>query len=247
MTRKIIISLASAALLLLPSITLLAQSNWNVPDEFKNYPTFIKIPLTPMPHTEDLTLPRVLIIGDSISMYYTAEVRHLMEGKANVYRAPDNCKNTGYGLQHLDYWLGDGRWKVIHFNFGLHDFAIMQATGKEQVSQDDYDKNLRTILKELQATGAKVIWASTTPVPEGTSGRTEADAVAYNVIAKKIMDENQIPIDDLHAFVEAHMDKIERWQYPKNVHFRAEGCAELAKAVVQSIEDALATKPAQKP
>ena len=35
---------------------------------------------------DDPTLPRVLIIGDSISIGYTPRVRRLLEGKANVHR-----------------------------------------------------------------------------------------------------------------------------------------------------------------
>jgi hypothetical protein len=239
MTRKTMMTLIPLGLMLASARTLSAQSKWQVPEAMRAYPSFIKVPVFPRDLVQDPSLPRVLIIGDSISMYYTAEVRHLLAGKASVYRIPDNGQNTGYGLKNLDYWLGDGNWAVIHFNFGLHDLAIMPATGKEQISIENYKKNLRQIVKRLQATGAKLIWASTTPVPEGTRFRTEADAVAYNAVAKKIMDENQIPIDDLHALVEANKDKIGRWQYPQNVHFRAEGSVELAAQVANYIQSAL--------
>lgn len=239
MTRRITNYLAPLALVLITAGTLPAQSRWAVPEEMRALPSFIKVPVFPTDLKEDPSLPRVLIVGDSISMYYTAEVRHLLTGKANVFRIPDNGKNTGYGLKNIDYWLGDGHWAVIHFNFGLHDLAIMPATGKEQVSLEDYEKNLRQLLKPLQASRAKLIWASTTPVPEGSRARSEADAVAYNAVAKKVMDENRIPIDDLHALVVANMDKIERWQYPQNVHFRAEGCVELAAQVARYIQETL--------
>ncbi len=33
-------------------------------------------------------LPRVLLIGDSISIGYTLQVRELLKGKANVHRIP---------------------------------------------------------------------------------------------------------------------------------------------------------------
>jgi len=203
MTRRITNFIAPVALVLIAAGTLWAQSKWVIPEEMRVYPSYVKVPVFPRDLKEDPSLPRVLIIGDSISMYYTAEVRHLLTGKVNVLRIPDNGKNTGYGLKNIDYWLGDGDWAVIHFNFGLHDLAIMPATGKEQVSLEDYEKNLRQLVKTLRATGAKLIWASTTPVPEGTNARSEADAVAYNAVAKKVMDENQIPIDDLHALVES--------------------------------------------
>jgi len=239
MTHRTSNYLAAVALALITAGSLPAQSKWAVPEDMKNLPSFIKVPVFPTDLKADPSLPRVLIIGDSISMYYTAEVRHLLTGKTNVFRIPENGKSTAYGLKNIDYWLGDGHWAAIHFNFGLHDLAIMPATGKEQVSLEDYEKNLRQLLKPLQASGAKLIWASTTPVPEGTRARSEADTVAYNALAKKVMDENRIPIDDLHALVEANMDKIERWQYPQNVHFRAEGSVELAAQVAKCIQEAL--------
>src|SRR4051794_40674109 len=91
-----------------------AQSKWTVPDNMK-LSGYVKVPIFPEVK-EDPALPRVLIIGDSISMYYTPEVRSLLKGKANVYRVPDNGKSTLYGLKNIDYWLGDGNWAVIHFN-----------------------------------------------------------------------------------------------------------------------------------
>src|SRR5436309_269245 len=66
-------------------------------------------------------LPRVLLIGDSISMGYTLPVRKLLDGKANVHRIPENGGPTTTGLAQIDRWLGDGKWDVIHFNWGLHD------------------------------------------------------------------------------------------------------------------------------
>jgi acyl-CoA thioesterase-1 len=212
------------------------QSKWKVPDNMKSLSGYIKVPV--FAESKDVPgLPRVLIIGDSISMYYKPEVRRLLAGKANVYRVPDNGKSTMYGLKNMDDWLGDGNWAVIHFNFGLHDIVVMPS-GQHQVPIEDYGKNLRQLLQQLRATNAKLIWAATTPVPSGSSNRHEEDVLAYNAAAKKIMDENRIPIDDLHAFVDARPDKA-TMQWPANVHFRAEGSAVLAEEVTRHILVAL--------
>ena len=40
-------------------------------------------------------LPRVLLIGDSISIGYTLPVREALKGKANVHRPAGNCSSTG--------------------------------------------------------------------------------------------------------------------------------------------------------
>ncbi|MGH9342569.1 MAG: SGNH/GDSL hydrolase family protein, partial [Terriglobia bacterium] len=73
------------------------------------------------PVKDDPGLPRVLLIGDSISIYYTITVRNSLKGKANVHHIPVNGGNTEFALNHLDDWLGIGKWDVIHFNWGLHD------------------------------------------------------------------------------------------------------------------------------
>jgi hypothetical protein len=111
-------------------------------------------------------LPRVLLIGDSISMGYTLPVRKLLEGKANVHRIPENGGPTRNGMAKIDKWLGTGPWNVIHFNWGIHDLKFM-PDGKRQVESEDYEQNLRALVAKLKATGAKLIWATTTPIPDG--------------------------------------------------------------------------------
>ena len=187
--------------------------------------------------TDDPKLPRVLLIGDSISIGYTLPVRELLKGRANLHRIPTNGGPTITGLEKLKSWLGDGKWDVIHFNWGLHDLKFMDS-GKQQVPLADYEKNLRELVKQLKATGAKLIWCATTPVPDADMKppRKNADVIAYNAVAKKIMTENGIAIDDLYAFA---LPKLSAIQRPANVHFTDEGSKVLAKQVVASIEAAL--------
>ncbi|MBI5773061.1 MAG: SGNH/GDSL hydrolase family protein [Verrucomicrobia bacterium] len=185
-------------------------------------------------------LPRVLLIGDSISIGYTVPVRNLMKGRANVHRIPANGGPTTNGLANLKKWLGTGKWDVIHFNWGLHDLKFMND-GKHQVSLDQYEKNLRELVKQLQATGAKLVWCSTTPVPDAemTPARKNSDVIAFNAVAKKIMDANKVVVDDLYAYTLPELAKVQR---PANVHFTDEGSQYLAKQVVKSIEAALGKK-----
>ena len=74
-------------------------------------------------------LPRVLLIGDSITIGYTLEVRELLKDQANVHRIPTNGGPTTNGLKNLQVWLGDSKWDVIHFNWGLHDLKYVGADG----------------------------------------------------------------------------------------------------------------------
>jgi acyl-CoA thioesterase-1 len=196
------------------------------------------------PIEDDPNLPRVLLIGDSISMGYTLPVRKMLEGKANVHRPPMNCGDSARGLKNLNSWLGEKKWDVIHFNFGLHDLKYLDKDGKyvnppngtQVASTEVYEKNLRELVARLKKTGAKLIWASTTPVPDGTVGRVKGDEIKYNVVAEKVMKENGIPIDDLHAVVVNAATPIQR---PKNVHFTDDGYKQLAEHVTASINDAL--------
>jgi len=106
---------------------------------------------------DDPALPRVLLIGDSISIGYTPAVRAALAGKANVHRPATNCGPTIRGLAELDKWLGDGRWDVIHFNWGLHDLRVDNRVS-HQVPIDQYEKNLAELVQRLQKTGARLIW-----------------------------------------------------------------------------------------
>ena len=187
--------------------------------------------------TDDPKLPRVLLIGDSISGGYTVPVRVLLKGKANVHRIPANGGPTTKGLKNIKAWLGETKWDLIHFNWGLHDLKF-DNDGKKQVPLDEYEKNMRELVKQLKATNAKLIWCATTPVPERemNPGRKNSDVIAYNAIARKIMDENGVAIDDLYTFA---LPQLKQIQLRANVHFSPEGSAVLAKQVVASIEAAL--------
>ena len=190
-------------------------------------------------------LPRVLLIGDSISMGYTPAVRDLLKGKANVLHPPENCSSTVVGLKRLDAWLGEKKWDVIHFNFGLHDLKYIVdekgtmgtvENGKQWVPLEEYEKNLRQIVERLKKTGAKLIWCSTTSVPEGAAGRVPGDEVKYNQAAAKVMAESGVETDDLYAVAA----KAKDIQQPKNVHFTGEGYKQLAAVVVAKVEKAMA-------
>ncbi len=200
-------------------------------------PAFAKV-------VDDPDLPRVLLIGDSISIGYTAPVRRLLAGQANVHRIPTNGGPTTRGLESLEEWLGTEDWDVIHFNWGLHDLKYIDDSGalvppdqgRTQVPIDQYERNLRTLTERLRKTGATLIWRSTTPVPEGATGRNVGDAARYNEVAARIMQDFQIPIDDHYAYCLPRLSELQR---PANVHFTPEGSEKLAELTAKSIQTAL--------
>lgn len=181
--------------------------------------------------------PKVLIIGDSISIGYTPPLQQLLAGKAEVVHHEGNAAHTGNGLEKLDAWLGATRWDLIHFNFGLHDLKIMDG-GVHQIPLAQYEANLTEIVKKLKKTGARLVFATTTPVPEGKVNppRNPADVPAFNAAALRIMQRHSIPIDDLYNFALPRLAEI---QLPVNVHYTKPGYEALAGQVAKSITENL--------
>jgi acyl-CoA thioesterase-1 len=182
-------------------------------------------------------LPRVLLIGDSISIGYTLPTRKLLEGKANVHRIPANGGPTKNGIANLKKWLGDGKWDVIHFNWGIHDLKFM-PDGKRQVEAADYEANLRSLVATLKTTGAKLIWASTTPIPEGALNpqRKFGQVPEYNAIAAKVMTENGVTLNDLNAWMTPRFEELHK---PKDLHYTEAGSEHLARKVAEAITQVL--------
>jgi lysophospholipase L1-like esterase len=193
---------------------------------------FVKGVSTGWDYVEDgPKLPRVLLIGDSVSRAYTLGVRHALAGKANVHRAPENCGPTANGLKKLDVWLGSGHWDVIYFNFGIHDRATPLA---------DYEQRLGEIIVRLQKTGAKIIWASTTPVPRDDSKKqTPESIIERNVVAARVAQAHGLPVDDLFAFITPHVAETQK---PGDVHFTDRGYELLSQHVAATLAGQLPAK-----
>jgi acyl-CoA thioesterase-1 len=184
-------------------------------------------------------------------------VREELAGIANVHRPPANCGSTktALGDYGLERWLAgaNANWNVIHFNHGLHDLSYRFADdrdkndkgeyasptngGHQNVPPAEYEKNLHKIIARLKQTGATLIFATTTPVPESDAAKYVKDSeLPYNEVAKKVMAAEGVAVNDLWALVKPQQAKL---QIPRNVHFQAAGSAVMAKQVAQSIRAAL--------
>ena len=193
-------------------------------------------------------LPNVLIIGDSISLGYTKPTIALLDGVVNTQRIRANAGDTNSGLKNIKArWLSDTKWDVIHFNFGLHDLCYRNPESTEQGHRDkingtqavplaQYEKNLEALVLQLKETGAILIWASTTVVPEGEAGRVVGDDVKYNAVAEKIMKKHGIAINDLHALTVSFGGE---YSLPGDVHYNKAGSTQLAEQVAESIKQEL--------
>lgn len=198
---------------------------------------------------------RVLLLGDSISIAYTARVRSLLGEEALVVRPTlngganaENCAGTNNGKDHIETWLSleGGPFDVVHFNFGLHDLKRVDAlSGKgsndpsapNQAALGLYTEQLRSITVQLLDSGATVIFATTTPVPEGgvRPHRDPEDVRRYNAAAVSIMSELGVRVNDLYSFVLPRLAELQR---PVNVHFNAAGSEALASEVAAHLRRA---------
>lgn len=198
-------------------------------------------------------LPRVLLLGDSISMGYHNSVVDALAEIAVVVRPKDNCEGTTKGAQKINEWLAleGGNFDLIHFNFGLHDLKRVKVAGGRANSNnpDDphqadlaaYERNLREIVSHLETTGATLIFATTTPVPSGgvRPHRDPADVAKYNEVARRIMREHGVLINDLNQVAKSRLSEIQK---ATDVHFSKDGSRLLGDAVADVVHDVLSSR-----
>lgn len=208
---------------------------------------------------DDPKLPRVLSVGDSISMNYEQAARAALKGIANYHRIEDNCWSTHRGVAFMAYWLGDYtrrglHWDVICFNSGMHDMKKKTLAGDYAVPLDIYRKNLRKEIQIMKKTGATLVWCATTPVPNDCGSpryafRSKGAEKDFNRAALEVLrDYPEIRILDLAQFVN-ESSAFDMWRKGRDVHFWSKDLqAVLGKAVADAVIEALrARKTAPKP
>ncbi|MFO7535304.1 MAG: SGNH/GDSL hydrolase family protein [Kiritimatiellia bacterium] len=204
---------------------------------------------------EETGKPRVLLLGDSISIGYTIAVRKELQGKALVFRPPVNCQHTGYGLANLKKWLGTNTWDVIHFNWGIWDTHLLDARDNlaytadettapwllhQRYTPEQYAANLEKMVALMRATGARLIWASSTPIMSRKGDQFD-DIARLNAAAARVMQKEKVEVNDLYTFV---LPNVKSWQSLDQVHFNAAGNIQLGERVGAFIRRALEEKPA---
>jgi acyl-CoA thioesterase-1 len=215
-----------------------------------------KMEVGPLPDPrleDDPALPRVLVIGDSISMNYHDAAKEALTGIANYHRIEGNAFTSAHGVNNAELWLGNSHekglhWDVIQFNHGLHDIrqpydAKTEVWGEPQISIEDYQANLERLIAILRRTNATLIWASTTPVQRdilGQYARRKGAAAEYNAAALEVMKRHpEILINDLHGIIFSS-SVFDAWRETSDVHFyKPEEQKALGEAVAQAVRDAI--------
>lgn len=189
-------------------------------------------------------LPKVVLLGDSIRMGYAPIVEKELAGKAIVVSPKANGGDSSNTLKHLEEWVIREQSAIVHFNCGIHDTKKSKSTGKFQVPPDQYEANLRKIVERIRKeTKATVLFATTTPILDdrAAKGRAkaeyellEASVEQYNEIAKRVMQDLKVPVNDLHG-LSADADLRTQLISGDGVHFTTPGRERLGKAVAQFI------------
>ncbi|WP_405603974.1 hypothetical protein [Polaribacter sp. Asnod1-A03] len=203
------------------------------------------------------SLPKVFIYGDSVSIGYTEYVRASLKDKACVYRLHTNGQSSNEFISRMEElrkrmfqpYLKEGwdfEWDAIHFNVGLHDLKYLankkldKKNGVQVSTLKLYEENLHKIINYLKTNypKAKLIFATTTPVPEGADGRFSGDSVKYNKVALNVIKQYpEVIVNDLFTFSVPVLKK--HGVKEGDVHYKAEGSRlqgiEVAKKIATSI------------
>ena len=190
--------------------------------------------------------PKILIIGDSISIGYTPFVQEKFGESAIVVHNPGNAQHTGTGLDKIEEWIGEEDWDIIQFNWGLWDLCYRHPDSKEYGNRDkingtltysleEYQANLDALVTKIQKlSDAKLIFVSTTYVPENEAGRFKKDPKKYNQVTKKIMKEHGVLINDLYKpSISIHKSN---GLGDNDVHYTPEGYKQLAEIIYEFLE-----------
>ena len=211
----------------------------------KTYLVFIILTFTLLTACTE-TKPKILIIGDSISIGYTPFVKEHFGDRAMVSHNPGNAQHTGTGLKKIQQWIEGKEWDIIQFNWGLWDLCYRHSDSKVQGNRDkvngqltysaeDYAANLDSIVSTLKKkTKAKLIFVTTSYVPENEAGRFQSDAIKYNNVAKLIMEKHSIIVNDIYE--QSKQIHKESGKGSDDVHYTKEGYQKLGKLVSDFLE-----------
>ena len=183
-------------------------------------------------------LPRLRVIGDSLSVHYGPHLKTYLAGGVE-WLGRDGAEAA---LSDLDApaganWgdssmvlsaLGKARppqatgATLTLLNCGLHDIKRNRTTGELQVPLALYRENLERIAALFARTKTRWVWVNSTPVDDDRHQgmmkdflRYDRDCIAYNAAARQIMQGRGVPIVDLYGFTKNLGGDL----YSDHVHF----------------------------
>lgn len=202
---------------------------------------------------EDPRLPRILIIGDSISGHYLYEVRELMRGKANIIGESSMSNGTWAGMaphfyrsdsaskgDNLKNFLAErGPFDIVHFNNGIHNFASAKPG-----DENPYAEQLRSVVATIRESGAVCLFANST----GTVGDNMiprfpnylSNCRRFNAAAEAGMKELKVPVTDIYGLMQPRIEELISTDL---IHPKREAKPLMAALIAERLNETLATLP----
>lgn len=152
-------------------------------------------------------MKNVWLFGDSIRLNYQHVVKRELDGECSVFSPAENGKFAKYTLCMLFQWSADyPKPDVIHWNNGIWDAFRFHPGKGPLTSVEDYCRDTLLIADALASTGAKLIFATSTPTraPLVSTGREElrrTDVVRLNEAVVPLLKDRGVLINDLYATV----------------------------------------------
>ena len=177
--------------------------------------------------------PRVLLLGDSIRSNYENFVRRELADCCEVVFPGENCRFAKYTLNELDRWFSAcGEPDVIHWNNGLWDSAVVCKEDGMFTPPAEYLFYMSRILRELQKHCGRIVFATTTPVREGSLNQHLEFIDQLNAVIVPYMKQRGIPVNDLYSLVKPRMSEFLQADC---IHLSIAGIEVCGKAVADAI------------
>lgn len=147
-------------------------------------------------------MKKVLLLGDSIRIGYEKLVRDKLHSKAEVVAPEENGRFAKHTLWGVNLWIKEfGIPDIVHWNNGLWDLHHEAPMVETLTSIEEYMNTIKRIVNELQRTHARIIFATTTPVPANAIGRSNHEIDLYNSAAVEFMNAQRIEVNDLNSLI----------------------------------------------
>ncbi len=190
-------------------------------------------------------MKKVILLGDSIKAWYTKPLIEILKDKCEILYVPaDNGRFTFYSLMQLSHLLKEhGKVDLVHFNNGYWDMDVMPFLNRPLFNIEEYKYGLKRIIELSRAAGAKLIFATTTPLPSNNTAEDntgtgvtfeleQGNVIEYNNAALELMKEENIPVNDLYSVCK---QDSRYYKCEDNLHHTPEGNQILAQHVANAI------------
>lgn len=174
--------------------------------------------------------PRILQLGDSVSMSVWRNLQDINGLNLTVHGAPNNCGGFDLFKTNLSSWLGICPWDLVQFNVGLHYWS------RNMTNMTSYISELTAVVSKIRShsPSAHIVFALTTPspfdsnltVPDITSCKNYGSFFKAGVVSKLNdaarmgLSKMNVTINDRYSLVLPFLGKYQR---PCDVHYHEEG------------------------